>query len=129
MPSYGAFCAEFCVKRPETNRDALRTQDRTKKAFFQNLKNAGRHRLTSEDFPNPPPSPLNKSNCSANTFSDSPRRTAPGPPQSIASSRTPQIEMVCQSRARTVPISKSYDQNNFALFSYLKMHQKKSEYV
>ena len=89
MPSYGAFCAEFCVERPETNRDALRTQDRTKKAFFQNLKNAGRHRLTSEDFPNPPPSPLNKSNCSSPTFPCLPPGIALGHLQSIPSSSTP----------------------------------------
>ncbi len=46
MPSLGSFCTESRVKRPETNSDTLRVQDPTKNALFQNLKNAGRLRLT-----------------------------------------------------------------------------------
>ena len=38
MASYGAFFTELPIERPETNSDALRVQNRTKNALFENLK-------------------------------------------------------------------------------------------
>ena len=46
MASYGAFFTELSIERSETTSETLRVQDSTKNELFQNLKNAGRLRLT-----------------------------------------------------------------------------------